>query len=163
LADSDSVAAFIGAPPQAARVMSRDVRPSSGEEEIEEARKLLTSIGLLEADLHRAADKIDLAWTALQEASRWESKPGETTLAINIALYEAEGLFGLALTTLDERLKENPFDRKLLEQRIGYYHKLGWEQFAGNESSKLALRKANQARLQSIKGKAINPEQAKAD
>jgi hypothetical protein len=148
LASPDSVAAFLGAPPQA---VPGDVEGRHAIERqkkaIEADRKQLVLIAQLRTDVLRLTGKTDRAWEALAEVARWEDKPGETTLELQSALYEMEKLYGLALEALSARLTDTPFDVELLERRIALYRKLGWERFAEAEERKLAIRKAYQAML----------------
>lgn len=151
LADPDTVAGFLGAPPKAAPGdLEARHRIDQQTKEMEEARSVLLNINHLKADLMRATDKIDLSWEALQQASRWESSPSETTLAIQSALYEAEGFHGLALKALNKQLEEDPMNKELLEKQIALYEKLGWTTFAEALATRLAIRAAYQEKLKDV-------------
>jgi tripeptidyl-peptidase-2 len=148
LADPEAVAVFLGAPPTAAPgdVEARHAIERE-EKEINAARDLLVLMAHLEADLALSTDNLEGAWAALQEAGRWESGAGETTKALQRALYEAEELWGLVLEELNAELEEDPLNTGLREKRIEVYTALGWSRFAEFESRELAILAAGKARL----------------
>lgn len=151
LADPEAVAIFLGTPPQPIPGDTGSRHSIERQKkEMEKARAILVKIAQLETDLVMRSEDIDAAWIALQEVSRWESTPGDTTKAMRMALYEAEELWGLALEHLNDQLKDDPFNQELLEQRIRYYKSLGLDRFAEFESRTIAIRKAMKASLDSI-------------
>jgi Flp pilus assembly protein TadD len=76
----------------------------------------------------------------LAEARRWDPETGDRqTRALEAELHEQAGHLGLALEALNTRLKDAPGDRKLREQRVALYEKLGWTEEAARERLRLAL------------------------
>ena len=110
-------------------------------------RETLAAIERLRADVLRATAQPDAAWQAFAEQKRWEPEPGSPlTRALETSLLDQSGHFGLALDALNARIKEEPADTALREQRVALYERLGWTEAAAQERLRLA-RLANQRRL----------------
>ena len=73
--------------------------------------------------------KLELSRKLLAESRRWEDQPSKDYQKQEIALLIAEELYGIALQKLNaQQLKDSPFDKRLLEQQIALYEKLGWDE-----------------------------------
>jgi tetratricopeptide (TPR) repeat protein len=140
-ADPDAVARQLGAPPATAEL------EGAARSKLEREKKRLTAhretlarAERLRADVCRALGRWDEAWRALAEARRWDPETGDRqTRALEAELHEQAGHLGLALEALNTRLKDAPGDRKLREQRVALYEKLGWTEEAARERLRLAL------------------------
>ena len=76
----------------------------------------------------------------LKEVRRWESSPSENTAKQELALLKAESRFALALKKLNEKLKTTPYNKKLLDEQIELYEKLGWSEWADRVKLAMKLR-----------------------
>jgi tetratricopeptide (TPR) repeat protein len=140
-ADPDAVARHLGAPPATAELEGAARSKLEREKKrLSAHREVLARTERLRADVFRALGRWDQAWRALAEARRWDPETGDRqTRALEAVLYEGAGHLGLALEALNARLKDAPGDRKLLEQRIALFEKLGWSEEASRERLRLAL------------------------
>ena len=110
-------------------------------------RATLAAIERLRADVLRATAQPDAAWQAFAELKRWEPEAADKlTRALETALLDQSGHFGLALDALNARIKDDPADLPLREQRVALYERLGWGEAAAQERLHLA-RLALQRRL----------------
>lgn len=140
LAGPDAVARYFGAPP-AAVAGDWAARPAQEREKkrFTMQREILARVERLRADIHRAAGAWDAAWTAWAETKRWEPELADKqTRALEATMYEQANLLGLALEAVNTRLKEDPSDRKLREERVALFEKLGWSEYAALERLRLA-------------------------
>jgi len=140
LAAPEAVAQYFGAPP-ATVAGDLAARPALEREKkrFTEQRALLARTERLRADVHRAAGAWDAAWKALAEVKRWEPEAADKqTKALEATMLTQANLPGLALEALNARLKDDPFDRKLLGERAELYDLLGWSEAAALERLRLA-------------------------
>jgi tripeptidyl-peptidase-2 len=140
-ADPDAVARQLGAPPATAELEGAARSKLEREKKrLTAHREILARAERLRADVCRALGRWDEAWRALAEARRWDPETGDRqTRALEAELHEQAGHLGLALEALNTRLKDAPGDRKLREQRVALYEKLGWTEEAARERLRLAL------------------------
>jgi len=127
--DPDGVAAYFGARSQPDEA-SLDERKEASEKQknMEAQRKRLAVIARLQADIFLNVGNHKAARKSLTEARRWEEQPSKEYRKVELALLQAEGLHGLALQKIDAQLKDSPFDKKLLDQKIALYEKLGFDE-----------------------------------
>lgn len=151
LADADGVSRFFGAKPVAlpGDLEARD-EIAAEETQWSQKREALATIYRLRTDIHRATDRMDEAWKNLAELQRWEPEVSDDTTQLVAKLYADSGLSGLALKSLNGRIEKDPYNAKLLKERIELYRTLGWEKFALADERLLAVRAANLARIDSL-------------
>lgn len=95
------------------------------QQEMETRKKQLAEVALLEADYFLRIKNIKAARAALREARRWEDQPSQKYQEVEMSLLKERKLFGLAIQKLQARLKDAPYDQKLLEEQILLFEKLG--------------------------------------
>jgi tripeptidyl-peptidase-2 len=101
---------------------------SAKQKKMEEQRKNLATLRLLEAKILLRSGKPKPARRALRQARRWQDQPSKEHQQIVYELLKKEKLHGLALQNLNEQLKETPFDKKLLDEKIELFQKLGFDE-----------------------------------
>ena len=100
---------------------------SEKRKKMEERRKRLATIERLRADVQLNLGQLAQSRKSLAQSRRWEDQPSKDHQKHELALLIKEELYGLALRKLQVQLKEDPFDKKLLEQQIELYEELGWD------------------------------------
>jgi hypothetical protein len=101
---------------------------SAKQKKMEEQRKNLATLRLLEAKILLRSGKPKPTRRALRQARRWQDQPSKEHQQIVYELLKKEKLHGLALQNLNEQLKETPFDKKLLDEKIELFQKLGFDE-----------------------------------
>lgn len=101
---------------------------SAKQKKMEGHRRDLATISLLEAEILLRTGKTKPVRRALRETRRWEDAPSKKYKEIEYDLLKKEKLFGLALQKLDERLKDAPFDQKLLTEKKSLFKELGFDE-----------------------------------
>jgi hypothetical protein len=129
LSGPNEVAAYFGArnndPDQSADEKQAE---SEKQKKMEERRKRIAAVERLKADVQLHLGDLAASRKSLAQSGRWEDQPSKEVKKHKLALLIAEELFGLALQELNSQLKDSPFDKKLLEQQIALYEKLGWDE-----------------------------------
>ena len=140
LANPEAVAQYFGAPP-ATITGDMAARPALDREKkrMTAQRETLAKIERLRADVLRATGQWDAAWKAFAQIKRWEAEPADKqTRAIEAAMLEQNGHLGLALDSVNARLKDEPADKPLRAQRLALLEKLGWSDIAAREKLRMA-------------------------
>lgn len=123
------VAAYFGARSEEGDPSLKQRKESlAKQKKMEKRRKQLADVALLEADHFLRIKNIKATRKAMREARRWEEKPSKKYQEIEMAFLKERKLFGLAMKKLEARLKDAPFDQKLLEEQIVLFEKLGLDQ-----------------------------------
>ena len=100
---------------------------SEKQKDMEARRKRIAAIERLKADVQLNLGNHAASRKLLNQSRRWEEQPAKEHGKHKLALLIAEERYALALQELDSQLKASPFDKKLLEQKIALYEKLGYD------------------------------------
>jgi tripeptidyl-peptidase-2 len=92
---------------------------------METRRQQLARLALFEARMFLKVKNIKGARRALRQVRRWEAQPSEDYRQLEYDVLKEQKFFGLALQSLEARLKKSPFDRKMIGEKLLLYAKLG--------------------------------------
>ena len=129
LSHANRVANYFGARSEADDApLDERKKASKIQKKMESDRKHLAAIAQLQADIRLNSGNLKAARKALREARRWEEQPSKEYQKLELALLKAEKHHGLALEKINGRLKDSPFDQKLLDEKIDLFKKLGFDE-----------------------------------
>lgn len=129
LSNPKAVATYLGAQTNDEEAsLDQRKETSAKQKKMDGHRKNLATIALLEAEIFLRTGKTKPARRALRETRRWEDAPSKKYKEIEYDLLKKEKLFGLALQKLNDRLKDSPFDQKLLAEKETIWKELGFDE-----------------------------------